>query len=153
MFASTCLLSLHLQIYFLSGNIFSRSQHYTRSQQPKCYSSSRMTKASNPGGRLFSYCRKPSDGKVRESLTHSLVLNHKSFRSQSFVLTAGLLHHTAGSHRERSAFKDPPCIKHSGEGAQTGATFVTEQNTKYDLRLAPLCCNLSRCAFGASSND
>lgn len=113
----------------------------------------RVTKASNPDGRLFSYYRKPSDGKVRESLTHFLVLNHKSFRSQSFVLTAGLLHHTVGSHRERSACKDPPCIKHSGDGAQTGATFVTEQNTKYDLRLAPLCCNLSRCAFGASSND
>ena len=113
----------------------------------------RVTKASNPDGRLFSYYRNPSDGKVRESLTHPLVLNHKSFRSQSFVLTAGLQNHTVGSHRERSAFKDPPCIKHSGDGAQTGATFVTEQNTKYDLRLAPLCCNLSRCAFGASSND
>jgi hypothetical protein len=59
------------------------------------------------------------------ALTHSLVLDHKSFRSQPFVPTAGLPHNTTGSHRSRGTFKNPPCIKHSGDAAQTGTTFVT----------------------------
>jgi hypothetical protein len=79
---------------------------------------------------------------IRGSLTHSVVLDHKSFWSQSFVLTAGLLHHAVGSHRARGTFKDPPCIKHSGGRDQTGTTFVAGAEHKI-----PLWWNLSDILF------
>lgn len=71
---------------------------------------------------------------IGDSLKHSVVVDHKSFRSQSFVLTAGPLHHTVGSHWARGTFKDPPCIKHSGGRDQTGTTFVTGAEHEILLR-------------------
>jgi hypothetical protein len=74
---------------------------------------------------------------ITDSLADRVVLGHKSFRSQSFVLTAGLPHHTGGIHLARGNFKDPHVSSTAGAGTRQ-EPFLLGSRTQDSFMVEPV---------------